>query len=210
MPNPRALAAAERPLLVAKMSHEDASDDAGRPDAELAAQVRAGDEGAFETIFRRHVTHLCTLAYRYVESRDLAAELVQDVFLRLWRNRAEWDLQESIKGYLYRATRNRALDYLKHENVERRWAEDSARARLVDADAHDPTSDVVDDLARALTFLPERRRQVFLLRWRHDLSYAEIAELMGTTPKTVENQMTRALRTLREHLSGGGAPGASS
>lgn len=204
---------------IAQMRSGEASRDVDpiRDDGMLAARVRAGDEAAFAVIFHRYVTHLCAFAYRYVESRDLAAELVQDVFLKIWRNREQWDVTESLKAYLYRATRNHALDFLKHERVEQRWAEAVARERLVDdaltlaAPSADSRADeLAAELTRVLDHLPERRRQVFLLRWHHDLSYAEIAELMGTTPKTVENQMTRALRTLREHLRGGGADGASS
>ncbi len=207
------------PPPIPQMSDEPVGDDpgAGRDDAVLVARVRGGDQAAFAVIFHRYVTHLCAFAYRYVESRDLAAELVQDVFFKIWRNRERWEIAESLKAYLYRATRNHALDFLKHEGVERRWAEAVARERLVNdaltsvgSPANDRASDVAEELTRVLDRLPERRRQVFLLRWHHDLSYAEIAELMGTTPKTVENQMNRALRTIREHLRGGERDGASS
>jgi RNA polymerase sigma-70 factor (ECF subfamily) len=205
---------------VAQMSHEpvSAGEDirSDRDDAALVARVRAGDEGALAAIFHAYATRLCAFAYRYVESRDVAADLVQDVFLKVWQNRGRWEIAESVRAYLYRATRNRALDFLKHESVERRWAEQAARDRLVDdaltsaPSAAEGTRDLADELVRVLDQLPERCRQVFLLRWHHDLSYAEISELMGTTPKTVENQMSRALRLLRERLRGGDADGASS
>lgn len=177
----------------------------------FVAGVRAGDPAALETIFRAFVLPLCAFAYRYVRSRDTAAELVQDVFWHIWRNRASWTVEGSLKPYLYRATRNRVLDYLKHEKVERRWAERAMRerhaAKQSQVTAEDPfqSEDLVLALEQALEQLPERRRLVFVMRWREGKSYQEIARLLGVSQKTVENQMTRAIRTLRERL-GGGSP----
>jgi len=174
---------------------------------ELVARVRAGDAAGLEAIFRAFAAPLAAFAYRYVRSRDTAAELVQDVFYRIWRSREAWHIEGSLQAYLYRATRNRVLDYLKHERIERRWAERSAAQRtdleapsLPSADAAVETADLVARLEQVLDELPERRRQVFLLRWKEGKSYDEIARLLGVTTKTVENQMTQALRTLRRRL----------
>lgn len=171
------------------------------------ALVRAGDPGGLEAIFRAFAVPLAAFAYRYVRSRDTAAELVQDVFYRIWRSRAAWHIEGSLQAYLYRATRNRVLDYLKHERIERRWAERSLAQRgqtrsqsLPAADEAVETADLVARLERALEELPERRRQVFLLRWKEGKSYDQIARLLGVSTKTVENQMTHALRALRRRL----------
>jgi RNA polymerase sigma-70 factor (ECF subfamily) len=173
-------------------------------------RVRAGDPGGLEAIFRAFAAPLAAFAYRYVRSRDTAAELVQDIFYRIWRSRAAWHIEGSLQAYLYRATRNRVLDYLKHERIERRWAErslgqpaDVAGSSVPAADQTIETADLVARLEQALDQLPERRRQVFLLRWKEGKSYHEIARLLGVSPKTVENQMTHALRALRRLL---GAP----
>ena len=173
----------------------------------LVARVRAGDHAALGTIFRAFVLPLSAFAYRSVQSRDTAAELVQDVFYRIWRGHARWEVEGSLKAYLYRATRNRVLDFLKHEQIERRWAERSVREHAADVgrshalvDEAIDTQDRVVALERALDALPERRRLVFVLRWREGLSHREIADRMGVTVKTVENQLTRAIQALRERL----------
>lgn len=173
----------------------------------LVARVRAGDPAALEAIFHAFVLPLCAFAYRYVGSRDTAAELVQDVFERIWRGRERWVIEGSLRAYLYRATRNRVLDYAKHQRIERRWAERSLGERAaVEPRVSSPAERTLESeelaaaLERALDDLPERRRLVFLLRWREEKSYKEIARLMGVSVKTVENQMTRAIRTLRERL----------
>ncbi len=174
---------------------------------DLVARVRAGDPGGLETIFRTFAGPLAAFAYRYVGSRDTAAELVQDVFYRIWRGRASWHIEGSLQAYLYRATRNRVFDYLKHQRIERRWTEGSVREHGGARAANTPsaedaleTADLTAALERALLELPERRRQVFLLRWNEGKSYQEIAALLGISTKTVENQMNHALRALRRRL----------
>lgn len=175
--------------------------------APVIARVRAGDSAALGAIFHAFVLPLCAYAARAVRSRETAAELVQDVFYRIWRGRANWEVGRSLRAYLYRATRNRALDYLRHERLERRWAEHVVREpdaqdrpRVVPADEAVETQEMVSALSRALDGLPERRRLVFVLRWREGLSHQEIADRMGVTVKTVENQLTRAIQALRARL----------
>jgi RNA polymerase sigma-70 factor (ECF subfamily) len=180
-----------------------------RPDTveqRLIAGVRAGDAAAFESIFRTYAPKLGAFAGRFIGSSEIGAELVQDVFLRVWRDRAAWDVQGTLKAYLFSAVRNRALDYLKHATVESRWAEQARRDEVVASVPVQlaPDSAAMEDLSvalnRALDGLPERRRLAFLLRFKEGMSYAEIAQLMGTTTKTVENQIARALRMLRARL----------
>lgn len=183
-------------------------------DAELVARIRLGDTAAFEAVFRRYVLPLCAFAYRYVRSREVATEVVHDVLLRIWQHRDRLEIQENLNAYLYRAIRNRAVDVARHEEVGQRWVE---RAALEAADRYEegdtagsPMGGFGDDMSdaaanaaaveQALDLLPERCRQVFLLRWRDDMSYANIAASMGTSIKTVENQMNRAIRTLRKAL----------
>jgi RNA polymerase sigma-70 factor (ECF subfamily) len=174
----------------------------------LVARVRAGDDAALETIFRAYALRLCTYAFRYVRSRETAAELVHDVFLKILRSRERWAIEESLAAYLFRATRNRALDYLKHRRIERRWEARAAWEQRLD-DAHVAAAideavergDLTAALERALTLLPERRRLVFVLRWRDGMRYEEIATLLGISTKTVENQIGRAIQMLRAHLA---------
>ena len=171
------------------------------------ARVRGGDPAAFEIIFRTFAIPLAAFAYRHVRSRDTAGELVQDVFYRLWRGRASWHVEGSLQAYLYRAVRNRIADFLKHERVAQRWAQQSLREHQSRQEGG--ASSTLDELEsaerttaleRVLDELPERRRQVFLLRWKEGKSYQEIARLLGVSIKTVENQMNHALRTLRSRL----------
>ena len=95
-------------------------------DVAVVARIRAGDERALETIFRAHYAALCNFALRYVGERALAEELVQDLFADLWARRAQWKLTGSLRGYLFSALRNRALNLRKRQAVERDWERDES------------------------------------------------------------------------------------
>jgi RNA polymerase sigma-70 factor (ECF subfamily) len=178
-----------------------------REDQRLVALIQSGDEAAFETVFRLFAPSLCSFAAHLVGSRDLASDLVQDVFLRVWRNRSQLHIRDGLQGYLYRAVRNRALDALAHAHIEDRWV-----ARSTECGANEPilsprveheidARDLTRALEDALHRLPERQRQIFLLRWKEEMGYAEIADLLRISPRTVEVHMHRAIHTLRAELA---------
>jgi RNA polymerase sigma-70 factor (ECF subfamily) len=157
----------------------------------------------FGALFRQFYPELCNFVVQYVRSRAVAEELVQDLFLRLWERRMDWKAELPSRSYLYQAVRNRALDHLKHERVVDR----GVRPSLYSGDAAQPAVD--EELAGqsleaalrvAIEQLPDRTRQVFVLSRGHGLSYAQIADALDVSVKTVEAQMARAFRLLRDRL----------
>jgi RNA polymerase sigma-70 factor (ECF subfamily) len=169
------------------------------------SRIAAGDEAAFETLFHAYHARLCAFAYRYVGAHDLAEEMVQEVFLFIWDRRETWDVRTSLKSYLFAAVRNAALSYLRHERVVRRH--DAETVELFtrptpSTDSEVRTTELVAAVQRAVNRLPERCRLVFTLHREQALTYAEIAEVLAISPKTVEVQMGRALKTLRKALAG--------
>ena len=129
---------------------------------------------------------------------------MEDVFFNIWRTRSGWLVTGSLKSYLYAATRNQALNVLKRQGRERRHLEllaaDPERSHALAADAELHAEDFRAAADRAIAALPDRCRQAFLLHRQHELSYAEIAAAMDISEKTVENQLARALKILREQL----------
>ena len=176
--------------------------------AEPIARLRAGDEAAFEAVFRDFAGPLCAFAFGFVKSRELAAEVVHDVFLRMWERHERIEVRDSLKAYLYRATRNRALDVLRRDSLLQRWKDGEAEepsheltGRIAPPEELVEQRDLASALARVIDDLPDRRRMVLLCRWRDGLRNDQVAELMGISIKTVENQMTQALRTVRARLA---------
>jgi len=172
----------------------------------LAARIRAADEGAFEELFLEHYASLCRFVDSYVHAPDVAEEIVQAVFLRVWEQRGSWDPHGNPRAYLFASCRNQAVDVLRHEQIVARSIGESddlgvgrwSNPRLADADLE--AADVADKLRAVVATLPERRRLVVVLRWQHQLSNPEIARILGISVKGVEMQFSRALADLRRHL----------
>jgi len=169
------------------------------------AHLRLVDDSAetIEALFREYFAGLCDFVLTYVESPEVARDLVQDLFLDLWARHEEGRLPPITSGYLYTAARNRALKHLRHQGIVRRWREWMAREPERVAPAVDEevmAESLAEAIEQAVAQLPEKRRQIFLLSREQDLSYTAIAEVLGISVKTVENQMARALKTLREQL----------
>jgi RNA polymerase sigma-19 factor, ECF subfamily len=176
----------------------------GETDAELVRRIREGDERALEVVFRAHFAGMAAFVDRYVRSPDMAEELVQDIFLKIWAKRARLAEIESLKTYLYRAARNQALNHLRRLKLERRWQEEQAAGgEPVTAFAADDDAsgqELAEKVQIAINRLPPRCREIFLLSRDGGLTYNEIARTLEISVKTVETQMGRALKALRGSL----------
>jgi RNA polymerase sigma-70 factor (ECF subfamily) len=170
-------------------------------DEDAIARIRAGEDAAFEALFREYHAPLCRFAYSILRSRHLAEEVVQEVFLALWSRRASWHVDGTVRSYLYGAARNRALNHLKRARIEQKWRE-ATPPPPADHTAPDPSesSEVSALVQGAIAGLPERCRLVMTLRWQHQLKHVEIAEALGISIKGVENQLRRGLDLLRRSL----------
>lgn len=172
-------------------------------DHELLDELRKGSETAYDAIFRAHYARLVRLAQGMLGELAPAEELAQDVMLELWRRRASLRVETSLQAYLFRATRNRTLNYIRHEKVAQRGA--AFAAPDLAAPAVGERGIIEDELEtalnRAMRELPPRCREVFELSRVQGLKYTEIADALGISVKTVEAQMTKALRVLREHMA---------
>jgi RNA polymerase sigma-70 factor, ECF subfamily len=184
-----------------------ASDSSANPSGNLAARIRAGELRAFEELFRDQYAGLCAFANRYLHDPATAEDLVQELFANLWATHARLELHGSIRAYLFTAVRNRALNFRKHQLVERDWERDEALPDVrvlhrapVAPDERLETSETHARLHAAIESLPERCRLVMQLRWREQMSYAEIAAVMGISMKGVEIQLSRGLQALRQRL----------
>jgi RNA polymerase sigma-19 factor, ECF subfamily len=170
------------------------------------ARIRAGDEAAFEAMFRVYYDPLCRYVAPYVGSRDAAEDIVQGVFTRIWEDRAGWAVSD-LGHYLYTAVRRRATSQFRHAAVRRRAAPlltlggvgVGSGAPAVDAELE--ADELRRRLERALADLPPRTRAAFELSRRHGLSYDEVALRMSISPKTVGVHIGRARAVLRKAIS---------
>lgn len=178
------------------------------PDDRLAARVRAGDAAAFEQIFHAYYGRLLAFVESYVRSPEVAEDLTVDVFVRIWERRGEWELRGSLRAYLYAAARNEALAWLRRQRMVQRVHDSAAHddsppgmgAPPAPGDAAVQARELAEAVEQAIERLPERGREAFVLHRKHGLSYAEVGETMGISPRTVEVHIRRAFQALRGEL----------
>lgn len=168
----------------------------------LIGKMKTGDRESFNQIFRRYYTPLTRFCVRFVADADQSAEIVQDLFVKLWTNREKLDFTSSFESYMLRSVRNAAITFI---NKERAHAETNERIYTDDSDANDPSETLQSNNLEAsyrevLASMPEKRREVFLASRYDGLKYSEIAEKLGLSQKTVEAHMSAAIKQLREGL----------
>jgi len=157
----------------------------------------------FEQLFRAHYKALHAYATTILKDIDIAEEVVQNLFLKFWEKRELLSIATSIKAYLYKCVYNDSLNYLKHENVKlkhQNFTVYTMDTSSEPASAKAELTELETKLRAALNELPEQCRTIFQLSRFEELKYKEIAEQLGLSIKTVENQMGKALKILRIKL----------
>lgn len=173
-------------------------------DQQTLDAIRAGNERVFEGVFREHYGALCQYANNLLRDPDDAEEEVQALFLAFWERRETILISTSLKAYLFRSVHNRCLNRIKHLSIR------DEHRQHVSYVGEAPSRSPMDELAgqelserieEAMKQLPEQCRRVFYLSRFEELRYNEIAERLGISAKTVENQIGKALRILRIELA---------
>jgi len=162
------------------------------------------DDRAFEQMFKAHYKALHSYASVMLRDEDTAEEIVQSMFLKFWEKRSLLNIQTSIKAYLYKCVHNDSLNYLKHQTIKTKYQDYAIHSMN---DHHEPASSRAEltelemRLQEALRELPEQCRTIFQMSRFEELKYREIADQLGLSVKTIENQMGKALRILRIKLA---------
>lgn len=177
------------------------------PDALQKDKYLAADEQQelkiFEVLFKTWFSPLCKAVYRMVKDKSLCEDLVQDVFVKAWNNRSNIDFSKPVKSYLYKAAINTALNHLEARKNNLSIEELEFETPLQSSTAIDQQiqfKEIQQVLEQTIDMLPPKCKAIFLLIKYEDMSYAEAAESLGISVKTVENQMGKALKHLREHM----------
>lgn len=172
-------------------------------EASIPALLAEKNEAAFEQVFKSHFKDLHRYATALVKDAGDAEEMVQNVFMRLWEKATQLNYHTGLQAYLYRAVHNECLNHLQRQKTRQTHEKylqhtlkgqgDSAAKKLLHANLQHKFSEALDDL-------PQQCRTIFQLSRTEELKYQEIADRMGLSIKTVEAQMGKALRILRQKL----------
>lgn len=173
------------------------------PDEELAQASAMGSGEALRELFDRHYTPLCLYARRYVTDADTASDIVQNLFVAIHEGRISSPLT-SFRSYAYSTVRNACLNVLKHADVERAYESQTLATATEEsdetADREMEQSETLARVARAMSQLPEQCRRIFTMSRVDGLTNQEIADDLGLSKRTVETQISNALRALRKML----------
>lgn len=171
-------------------------------DQGLISRIRQDDQAAFRALFDKYYARLIGAALYILKDESSAKDAVQEVYFQVWKNREKLEITSSVFGYLKRSTINRSLNQIKSRKPfveEEQLATDASTAptpeQLLEA------GDVQTAVQKGLDNLPEKCRAIFLLRRIEGYSVKEIASKMAISPKTVENQITKALKVLKIYVS---------
>ncbi len=173
-------------------------------DPEIVSAIRRGDENAFELTFRKFYGRLCNYACSLLKDEEESEEVVQTVFLIIWEKRADLEITLSLKSYLYRAVHNHCLNRFKHAAV--REAHREYTEYFIPQSSESVTevihaNELEERIEKAVSSLPEQCQKAFRMSRFQELKYQEIADQLGISIKTVENQIGKALKILRIELA---------
>jgi len=168
---------------------------------DLFSSLKAGEERAFEKLFRNYYAPLCYYASKILQNDAAAEEIVQDFFVRLWEKRADIEIETSLKNYFFRSVKNLCLNQIKHESVKLQHVKSViSEAESTEYSDHFQEVNLQKDIKEGIAALPEKRREIFRLSREEGLKYREIADKLNISIKTVEAQMGLAIKTLRDRL----------
>ena len=170
---------------------------------ELLLRLRDGDYSAFETIYSKHSRTIGGRLFKLLKSWDLAEDVLQELFIKLWNNRGNIDPEKPLEAYLYRISANLVNDYFRNVSRNKKLAEELWH-RI--SDAYNPFEEMsaVDadlELFRSIDQLPDQRKKVFLLCKMEKKSYAEVSRLLQISEAAVNDHITKANRFLKAHYN---------
>jgi len=166
----------------------------------LFEDIRNGNEKVFNKAFDLYYSRLCFFADKILHDFDLSRSIVQQVFVDLWIKRDRLQI-DSLQSYLYQSVRNASLDVLKHRKAESKYLSTLEKAESGEISNLMEEAELADRINRAIQRLPEKCREIFVLCRFDELKYSEIAARLNISVKTVEMQISIALKKLRKELS---------
>ena len=164
--------------------------------------LKQGNPAGLNGLFKAYFRLVCTVSYRMTNDQQTAEDIGQEVFMQLWKKRKDLNITVSVKSYLTRAASNKTLNFIRDQKIKLSGAEEPLAEDFggtTDAE-FEGTVELKAKIAESIKELPDRCRMVFLLSRDQEMSYREIAEALDISIKTVENQISKALKILRIKL----------
>lgn len=172
-------------------------------DPEALLQLAEGNLDAYRFLFDHHFTDLCNFLLIYLHSKELAEDIALEIFTFIWEKRQTLVIKTNFKSFLFSAAKNKAITLYRKEHQKIFASIDICESFMpIDSSAQFTieNNELRDLINEAISKLPQKSRQVYLMAWEENMSYKEIAAQLGLSTKTIENHIGIALHKLRESL----------
>ena len=170
----------------------------------VCENIRKGDKTTFEKVFKTYYSSLCAYANQIISDLDNSEEIVQEMFFQLWQKKEFLFIETSLKSYLFRAVHNSCLNHIKHNKIKQAYSNSFIHQNETSGSQYllDESEELQVLIGNAVEKLPPERKKVFMMIRYEERKYQEVADILGISVKTVENQMGKAMQFLREALKG--------
>lgn len=173
-------------------------------DKDLLKQVSEGDEVAFKRLYYQWQPRLTLFIFRITKSREITAEIVQDVFMKIWMNRENLSNVDNFKSYLFVACRNHALNALRKAMRELEHFQEWEKNKLDDTETATDNSEInqLSYIDEAIDHLSPRQKEIYLLHLHEGLTYQQIAEKLGIGKESVKTHLELAKKSITKYVKG--------
>lgn len=173
-------------------------------DKDLMEKLKQGDKMAFTTIYQRYHRMIYTLAYRYLKDKSLGEDIVQQVFLKLWVNRKETTIQQSLKNFLYTIAKNLILNEIRRNNllIQKKYEIAQSQEECENGFIEKLEKEECMGLFyQAVDQLPPQQKKICMLKIKGEFSNGEIAEKLNLSINTIKTHYSEALKKIRFYLN---------
>lgn len=173
-------------------------------DLHLFEAIRSGSTKAFALLFNKYYSDLVLYCGTYIQDQTVCEDIVQNIFLKLWKSRLELEITTSLQAYLVRVARNMCLDELRHRKVKAEYVRSGAAGAGIDGEEQTENyvlfSELSSRVSEAVENLPAKEKEAFEMSRIGDLKYRQIAEILGVSQRTVEVRISNALKTIKKSI----------
>lgn len=172
-----------------------------KDEQQIIAEMRLGRQDTFREVFDAHYEGLCRYAFTLLKDMDDAEDIVQAAFVKIWEKRAEIEIRFALRSYLFKTIYHQCLNQLQHREVQLKhqaYGQQEMKSEVALSVAF--SDELEDNINNAINTLPPQCRAVFVMSRYEELKHAEIADQLGISVNTVQNQISKALGILRTAL----------
>ena len=155
--------------------------------------------GRFQAVFTTHYNSLCNYAFTFVKDKDASEDIVQELFMKIWESRRELIMEDSVRYYLFTAVRNNSISYIRKQKNTEEWNGEEIPDEVT-PEKEGRSEEYRWLLQKGIDRLPPKCKEIFLLSRFSNMTYKQIAASLNISVKTVENQLGKALKSLRVFL----------